>query len=382
VIHVAVIGAGAFGGWSALHLLRQGAKVTLLDAWGPGHSRASSGGETRIIRSIYGADQPYVEMAARSLQLWKENEKRWGRSLYHKAGILFLAGSHDEFIDASLPLLRYADISFEELAASEASRRYPQMSFDGIDRVIYEPEAGYLTARQNCQTLTEEFQREGGHYRQAAVLTPQISGSRMQGVTLSNGEQLKADAYVFACGPWLGKLFPDVIGDLVRPSKQEVFFWGTPAGDRRYEAQSLPCWSDRTVKSLFYGIPDVQHRGLKFAYDVRGPLFDPNADERVVAPESVALAKEYLNLRFPSLRGAPLVETRVCQYENTPDLHFIIDRHPEARNVLLVGGGSGHGYKHGPAVGEYVAKLVLNQVSVNRFFSLSRFPGKSQQIRH
>jgi sarcosine oxidase len=121
---------------------------------------------------------------------------------------------------------------------------------------------------------------------------------------------------------------------------------------------------------------------LKFAYDVRGPLFDPNADERVVAPESVALAKEYLNLRFPSLRGAPLVETRVCQYENTPDLHFIIDRHPEARNVLLVGGGSGHGYKHGPALGEYVAKLVLNQVSVNRFFSLSRFSGKSQQIRY
>ena len=118
--HIAVIGAGAFGGWTALYLLRRGARVTLVDAWGPGNSRASSGGETRVIRGTYGPNQPYTKMAARATQLWKENEKRWGQKLMHQTGVLWMVTAGDDHFEReSLPLLREAGIAYQELSVQE-----------------------------------------------------------------------------------------------------------------------------------------------------------------------------------------------------------------------------------------------------------------------
>ncbi len=180
---------------------------------------------------------------------------------------------------------------------------------------------------------------------------------------------------MFACGPWLGRLFPDVIGDRVRATRQEVFFFGTPPGDQRFTEQALPVWADHG-RGFIYGIPGNEWRGFKVADDTRGPAFDPTTGERVPTPEGLKAAREYLAFRFPGLKGAPLVEARVCQYENSPDEHFIIDRHPGAANAWLVGGGSGHGFKHGPAVGELVARLVLTGEAAPAEFRLSRFdPG-------
>src|SRR2546427_8002318 len=131
-IHVAVIGAGAFGGWTALYLLRRGARVTLLDAWVPGNSRASSGGGTRVIRGTYGPNQPYSKMAARALQFWQEHEKRWNRQLLHPTGVLWLAATDDQFERGSLPLLHEAGIQYEELSAQEIGLRWPQINLEGI----------------------------------------------------------------------------------------------------------------------------------------------------------------------------------------------------------------------------------------------------------
>jgi glycine/D-amino acid oxidase-like deaminating enzyme len=352
--HVAVIGAGSFGGWTALRLRERGCRVTLLDAWGPGHSRSSSGGETRVIRAIYGADRIYVQWVARAFAAWREAEQRWGVRLYHPTGALWLcAPGHDAYVRASLPLLEEAGLEANEIGLDEARRRFPQISLAGIETVFFEETAGYLMARRACRTLAKEvLQRE--------ARPGPIRGGRMESLALADGSVLEADAFVFACGPWLGTLFPDVVGERVRPTRQEVFFFGPPAGDPRFETGALPVWVELGERN-FYGIPGNDHRGFKVADDTRGEPFDPTSGERIPSAEGLERARSYLALRFPALAGAPLVESRVCQYENSPDGHLLIDRHPEAENVWIAGGGSGHGFKLGPAVGEHVAALVLGE---------------------
>ncbi|MGA2745704.1 MAG: FAD-dependent oxidoreductase [Candidatus Sulfotelmatobacter sp.] len=375
--HIAVIGAGAFGGWTALHLLEHGACVTLLDAWGPGNSRASSGGETRVMRGSYGPDQPYTEMAARALKLWAKYERRWKRQFLHRAGVLWMASSHDNsFERGSIEPLRAAKIKFQELSASQLKKRWPQINFEEIEWAIFEPECGYLDARASCQAVAEAFVAAGGKYRQVAVRADGLETSPLRSLTLSDGSRLKADFYVFACGPWLSKLFPQTIGDLVQPTKQDIFFFGAPAGDDRFTDTHMPVWGDHRG-SFRYGIPGSlsgdARRGFKIADDTRGPAFDPTHGERVVNPETLKDIREYVAFRFPALRNAPLIETRVCQYEQTPDSHFILDRHPANENVWIAGGGSGHGFKHGPAVGERMAELILKDREPEAIFQLARF---------
>ena len=371
--HIAVIGAGAFGGWTALHLLERGARVTLLDAFGPGNSRASSGGETRVMRGTYGPDQPYTEMAARALKLWGKYERRWKRQFLHRTGVLWMAaGRDDEFERGSVATLRAAKIRFQELSAAQMKKRWPQINFDGIEWGIFEPECGYLDARASCAAVVDAFVRARGKYRQLSVLPDGLEDAPQRGIALSDGSKLKADYYVFACGPWLSKLFPRSIGHHVRPTKQDVFFFGPPAGDSRFDGDHLPVWAEHRGR-FRYGIPGSGRRGFKIADDTRGLDFDPTAGERVVSPETLKDIREYVAFRFPDLKHAPLLETRVCQYEQTPDGHFIVDRHPENENVWLLGGGSGHGFKHGPAVGEMMAELVLKEREAEAIFRLARF---------
>jgi glycine/D-amino acid oxidase-like deaminating enzyme len=207
--HIAVIGAGVFGGWVALYLLRRNARVTLIDAWGPGNSRSSSGGETRIMRGTYGPNQPYTKMAAHALRLWKEHETQWGLQFLHRAGVLWMVtSSDDQFERSSLSVLRDAGIAYEELSGRELSRRWPQINIEDVRWAIYEPEGGFLSARFACQAIAEQFVKAGGEYRQVVVLPYDLENGVRNGITLSDGSKLTADHYVFACGPWLGKLFP------------------------------------------------------------------------------------------------------------------------------------------------------------------------------
>lgn len=373
--HIAVVGAGAFGGWTALHLLERGARVTLLDAWGPGNSRASSGGETRVMRGTYGPNQPYTEMAARALKFWEKYERRWKRRFLHRTGVLWMASGRNEdhaFESGSVKMLRAAKIKFQELSSSQLRKRWPQINFEEIQWGIFEPQCGYLDARASCQAVVEAVVAAGGKYRQLAVLSDGLESGPLRSLALSDGSQLKADCYVFACGAWLRKLFPQAVGDLIQSTKQEVFFFGTPAGDDRFTDAHLPVWADHRGR-FRYGIPGRDHRGFKIADDTRGAIFDPTNGERVVTPETLKDIREYLAFRFPALKGAPLVETRVCQYEQTPDSHFIIDRHPAMENVWIVGGGSGHGFKHGPVIGEMMAELVLKERELNAVWRLARF---------
>jgi sarcosine oxidase len=372
---IVVIGAGAFGGWTALECARRGARVTLVDAWGPGHPRASSGGETRIIRATYGTRAVYTKMALRALELWRRHDL--GSRLLHETGVLWMFGEDDSFGHASASVLRDHGASLDWIAPSEASRRYPQIDFAGIRSVFFEPEAGYLFARRACEAVRDRLVAEGAEYRPGAAVSPvSVTGAELKELRLREGPALEADAFVFACGPWLASLFPDVIGDNVTATRQEVFYFGAPAGDARFTEPALPVWMDFAVGSRsgqIYGIPAAGSSGFKVADDAPGPRIDPTGGDRTVSADGIARARAFLSCRFPALADAPLVGSEVCQYESTPDDHFIVDRHPRAPNVWIVGGGSGHGFKMGPAVGELVASLVVGDSLPDPEFSLTRF---------
>jgi sarcosine oxidase len=364
---VAVIGAGVFGAWTAWHLVKQGQRVALIEAYGPAHSRASSGGETRIIRMGYGADELYTRWAQKSLTQWKEFFAATRQPLFLETGVLWMGGNEDERLRQTGETLKRCGVAFEELNRAAMEKHYPQIAFDGIGHGIFEPKSGVLMARRAVAAVVEDAIRLGVEFHCAKAMNPRGAG-RVEHITTSRGERIAAREFVFACGPWLGKIFPDALGTRIFPSRQEVFFFGIPPGDTRFAAPALPTWLFQ--EDLVYGMPDIEGRGLKIAFDEHGERVDPDTQSRIVSPAMTELVRKYVARRFPALRDAPIVETRVCQYENTSSGDFLIDRHPEMENVWFVGGGSGHGFKHGPAVGEYVAGQLLDGAPVEGRFSL------------
>jgi sarcosine oxidase len=355
---VAVVGAGVFGAWIALHLAKREQRVLLLDAYGPGHSRSSSGDESRIIRMGYGADEIYTQWSQRSLLQWKELFAASGnQELFQKTGVLWLAESGNAQLRATADVLGRNQVEFEQLDRAALGHRYPQINLEGIATGIYEPESGVLMARRAVTATAAEAVRLGVEVKLAAIAGPHGSGT-IEYVTSSAGEKFVAKEFVFACGAWLAKLFPEFLEDRIFPTRQTVFYFGIPAGDDRFSSPALPTWLIKNDEC--YGMPDLESRGLKIAMDQHGERIDPDTQSRVVTPTEVEEIRRLVAYRFPALAHAPIVETRVCQYENTWNGDFLIDRHPTLSNVWLAGGGSGHGFKHGPAVGEYVTRQILD----------------------
>jgi len=364
-----VIGAGAFGSWTAYFLRKSGASVLLLDAYGSGNSRASSGGESRIIRMGYGADEIYSRSSMNALPLWTNLFASAGRDeLFQRTGVLWIAHENEKYALETAATLQKLGTHFQKLTLGDLRDRYAQISFEDDCWGIFEPDSGVLMARRAVQCVVNQAARLGVDYREEAVRAP--TGSRLlTDITTINGAKFSASAFVFACGPWLPKVFPDLLADRIFPSRQEVFFFGTPPGDIRFVSPAMPTWLK--LKDEFYGMPDIESRGFKVAFDRHGPKADPDTQSRVASSQALAIAKEYLVRRFPAMRDAPVLETRVCQYENTSNGDFLIDKHPEMENVWLVGGGSGHGFKHGPSVGEYVAARLTKGGDVEPRFSLA-----------
>ncbi len=351
-----VVGAGVMGAWTALLAQREGRRTTLIDAFGAGSSRATSGDETRIIRSSHGTDPLYSRWSRAARDAWIELGRSRGEQFFVQAGALWFARSDDGFEAASERTMRELGIPVERLKPAEVRARWPQLTAEDLAFAVFEPEAGLLMARRGVAGAARQVEVEGGRFELGWAGVGRQEGGRLVDVVMQDGYRHAAETFVFAAGPWLPRLFPDVAGDLIRVTKQDVVFVGPPAGDRRFAADRLPCWVD--YAAAFYGIPAVDGRGMKLAPDRYGPIFDPTNGERIVDPESVRLARRYLARRFPDLADAPVVETRVCQYETTADTHFIIDRHPALDNVWLVGGGSGHGFKHGPMIGRHVLRRL------------------------
>jgi len=365
---VVVIGAGVFGAWTAWHLAKRKQRVLLVEAYGPAHSRASSGGETRIIRMSYGADEIYTRWSQRSLAQWKELCAAVGQPLFQQTGVLWLAGEDEARLNESRETLDRSGIKYEVLGREALEKRYPQVNFDGVKRGLLEPESGVLLARRAVAAVVSEAVKNNARFEIAQIET--AKGNRvLDFVQTSRGERFAGAQFVFACGPWLGKVFPELLGARIFVTRQEVFFFGSPAGETRFGPPALPTWLFQGEE--VYGMPDIESRGLKLARDVHGERVDPDTQSRLASTEGAEWARNYVARRFPGLRNAPIIETRVCQYENTSNGDFLIDRHPDFLNVWLAGGGSGHGFKHGPAFGEYLATQLAGEGRAEPRFSLA-----------
>jgi sarcosine oxidase len=357
---VVVVGAGAFGGWTALSLREMGVPVTLLDAYGPGNSRASSGGETRQIRAGYEDREIYTKWVLEAFGRWKAREAEFGRRLLYETGRLLLAPEWNHGLETTKAALDKYGVPNERLSPADLRRRYPQMNAEGVGVALFEPTTGVLKAREGCLAVAEAFQKKGGRFRISRAELGRRAGARLADVTLSDGTSLSASTFVFACGPWLAKAFPDVMKGKLFTPRRDVFFFGTPAGDDRFSHPNFPNYSEDDSLG-YYGFPSIDGRGFKVCPVGEKTAFDPDTDDRIVSAYQVKRARDYLAIRFPALKDQPVVESRVCQLEMSIDEHFIVDRHPTLENVWLVGGGSGHGYKHGPVLGEYVARRILGQ---------------------
>ncbi|HEX6648327.1 MAG TPA: FAD-dependent oxidoreductase [Pyrinomonadaceae bacterium] len=357
---VVVVGAGVFGSWTAYQLRREGASVLLVDAYGPGNSRASSGGESRMIRLGYGPDEIYTRFAQGSFGLWQSLfEESNSPNLLQRTGILWLARENDPYCEATLITLRRLHATCERLNHDELLRRFPQLELGPIAWGILEPDSGVLLARRAVHAVATQARADGVAYLEAAIAPPLVTEQKLKSITTTSGQELFAERFVFACGPWLPKLFPELLSELIHVTRQEVFFFGVPPGNESFSVGTLPAWID--FNDLVYALPNIEGRGIKIAIDAHGPEFDPDTGERLVSTSGLNAVREYLARRVPLLAEAPVTETRVCQYENTSNGDFLIDRHPALENVWLVGGGSGHGFKHGPAVGEYVAEMMAGR---------------------
>jgi sarcosine oxidase len=364
-----VIGAGVFGAWTAHFLRRSGASVALLDAYGPANSRASSGGETRVIRMGYGPDELYTRWSMRSLPVWHEFSARIGKEIFQQTGVLWLSNGEDVYLKGAVRVLAQAGVEIEELNADEIARRWPQLRFHDVTCGVLEPASGLLLARTAVQSLVKELIASGVEYL-PIVVEPPLGGGKLAQIK-SGGDSISAGTFIFCCGPWLPKIFPALLAERIFPTRQEVFFLGPPAGSADFRPPKMPVWLHRTHPGLPYALPDIEGRGFKIAFDLHGEKFDADSGMRTVAQGSIDHLRAYLRQHIPALENAPVLETRVCQYENTSNGDFLIDRHLDFDNVWIAGGGSGHGFKHGPALGEYLSHRILHDTPAEPRFSIS-----------
>ena len=365
-VDVAIIGAGVFGAWTAWHLLRAGKSVRLFDAYGAGNFRASSGGESRVIRMGYGADTIYSDMARDSLAYWKALSDSASAPIFHNTGVLWFGPQGDAYTAQSLAWLQANRVGHEHGDVRWLQNKYRQMQFYQGETGVLETETGALIAGRGVQEVIADAQIAV----ERVVMPAPLLSKRIKRHSLPDGGT--ADHLVYALGPWLAELFPQQLMNKIVATRQEVYHFGAPQGDTRFAPPELPVWADNSNNGIFYGIPDLEGAGFKIAIDRHGPVVDPDTMERQLTPAGIAEARAYIARRFPALASAPLIGGRVCQYENSSNGDYLIDRFPGQERVWLVGGGSGHGFKNGPAVGKRVAAHILDpKLAVEPRFSFA-----------
>ena len=348
-----VVGAGVTGAAVARELALRGWEVTLAEQYAPGTVRSASGGDTRLLRTGHGDAEWYAASAHRARTLWLELQETTGTRIWEGVGLAWLAQRANGFEAASRPVLERLGIPHEWLTPDDARDLFPSLAVDDLDAVLYEPQAGILHARRATQLLVEDGERAGVR-RSAGRVIPL--------------DDPAGDVVVWACGAWLPLLFPEQVA--VEVSRRDVFFLG---GDHSWSG--APGFVD--YDGGFYGHGDIEGLGVKIAPDAPSDIVDPDRLDRVPSPYWEGIARNYAARRFPALASAPLVGARVCQYDLSADTHFIADRHPENDRWWLIGGGSGHSFKHGPALAEYVADCIEGARERETFHALGERTGRA-----
>lgn len=392
--HVVVIGAGAWGGWTSYHLRQMGAQVTLIDAYGPGNSRSTSGDETRGIRSSYGdraAGELWTPWARSAIERWNLFEKEWGpvfrTKFFHQTGDVIMRATEEPFITKTIELWKANNVPHEVLSGDEARKRWPIIQSEDITIAITEPDAGVVRARAATQAIAAIGQKLGVKLLLGRARLGAIQNGQLQSVILEDGTVVRGDAYVFACGPWLKKLFP-YMENRMRIPLGYVCYYGVPAGDSRFTFPNCPSYNFPGVTG--WPVLPVDSRGFRVRGSIAPPRpaatvsagqsapannspanaaptptppdplqQDPDTSSRWATQERIDGSRRFLATRFPILAEAPLLETRSCHYESSINSNFIVDHVPDTTNAWIAGVGQAEGFKFSPVVGEYVAQRVL-----------------------
>lgn len=360
---VVVVGAGAFGGWTALNLVEMGARVTLVDLYGPGNSRATSGDETRGVRTGYPGRDLWTRWASLAIERWRAFDEEWspvlGGNVFFNTGDVALREDWSGFLQDTAETWDRNGVEYERMEPDEVAYRWPNINVEGFGAALYEPDAGIARARAACQWVAEVFQRRGGEVRIARAMPGGSVGDRLSELALEPGGALAADRFVFALGPWFPKTFPSFMADRLRVSTLgHVYYWGTPPGDTRFQVPNMPSYNFPGVTGWPAIPPDF--RGFRIRTGGH-TAEDPDTSVRWIPEEYLEQPLDILRERFPALADQPLVETRSCHYESSVTREWIIDRHPDYRNVWIAGGGSAEGFKFGPMLGELIAGRVLER---------------------
>jgi len=346
-----VVGAGVTGSAVARELARRGFDVTLAEQYSPGTVRSASGGDTRLLRAAHGDEEWYTRLAWRARSLWLELQAEAGTQIWEPTGLAWFAVRAGGFEERSIPQLAQAGVPYEWRSPATGAALFPSLGLEDLHGVLWEPEAGVLHARRATQLLAADAERLGVRTIAARVLP---------------GDEPEADVVVWACGAWLPALFPAEID--VRVERRDVFFLG---GDATW--RDTPGWVE--YDSGFYGHGDVAGLGVKVAPDFPSSEVDPDTLDRFPLREREDAARAYATRRFPTLAAAPVIGARVCQYDLSADTHFVFGRHPERASWWLFGGGSGHGFKHAPALAEYIADCVEERREPEPFHALGERTG-------
>jgi len=323
-----VVGAGAFGSWIALQAVRAGFETIVVEQYAPGNDLSSSGGSSRIIRRAYGPDEIYTVLANRSLELWQAFFSAANRSdCFRRTGVLWMAKEDEPSIHAAREIFRRHEIGHQFLNIGEIRASCPLMNVPPGTVALFEPDSGALLGGESVHLVTESAIRSGARYVSGKA-KPIGSAVRIKSLEVEEDEPVEADVFVFACGSWLPKLFPDVLGRAIFPTRQEVFYFAPGPDWPPSDATSLPIWVDQTDPRVPYGFPDIDGAGIKLAFHRTGPRFDPDSGNREIDREEIAEAADYLGVRFPSMRTPTFRDAQVCHYENTSSGDLLIDRHP------------------------------------------------------
>jgi sarcosine oxidase len=400
---IVVIGSGVWGSFTALNLQRMGARVTVVDAYGPGNGRSTSGDETRGVRSSYGdktgqLGEQWTLWARESMNLWKQFDEEWGRylrlNLFHVTGDLIMRTEWDNFQLRCKVWWDKNKIPYEVLNPDDVRKSFPVIGMDDITAVLYEPDAGVVRARRATQAASAAFEKLGGKIIIGRATPSKISNGRLEEISLDTGETLRADTFVYCVGPWLGKTFPDIFAKKTRVPIGYVVYFATPVGDHRFTFPNIPSFNFPGVTG-WPALP-VDNRGFRVRGTERAPTpptppgqladagsnlanagargagggggqqqevplaqQDPDTSDRWADQARVDGSRRFVAHRFPLLKDAPVAQTHSCHYESTSSGNFIIDKHPQMSNVWIAAGGNAEGFKFAPKVGNYVAGRVL-----------------------
>jgi len=363
-----VVGLGAMGSATLYHLARRGARVLGVEQFPLLHNRGSSHGRSRVFRTTY-VDPLYVDLSIEALHLWRSLEKQSGRALLHLTGLLAFASRSNERFAAQLSTLQKMNLPHRVMGGHEATRMFNTFAFGAETVAFFAERNGVLLADQALRSMHDLARHHGAVVRHGTVvrgIEPMDGSVRV----MVSDDSVTAGRVVVTAGPWLKSMCSDVSLPLIVSREQKVYF--AVDQPKHYQFDRMPVFVEYDTAT--YGVPMHSSAGIKVAADHTGAAVEPKCVNRTVEPEYIDRLTTWVRRWMPNA-SPRLTEAAVCLYPNTPDLDFILDRHPQLRNVVIAGGFSGHGFKFSILIGDILADLAMEGTTTRPIerFQLERF---------